>query len=122
MVTKMKLRKLSVLAGLALLSTQSLAAWAHRPEVRGSTDGGASAELMKKIGIDQKMDSQVPLAAPFKDENGKAVTLAKYLGDKPVMLILISYTCTQICTAQFQALHPALSELPFAVGKDFRSE
>jgi protein SCO1/2 len=65
------------------------------------------------------MDSQVPLAAPFKDENGKAVTLAKYLGDKPVMLILISYTCTQICTAQFQALHPALSELPFTVGKDF---
>lgn len=107
-----------MLLGLALLSTRLPAVRAHGDE-RGELDGHESKALMSQVGIDQKMNSQVPLTAPFTDQDGKPVTLARYLGDKPVMLSMISYTCTYVCTAEAQVLQSTLRDLPFTVGKDF---
>lgn len=116
---KVQIRKYGMLAlGLALLSTRLPAVQAHGDE-HGELDNKASKALMNQVGINQKMNSQVPLTAPFTDQDGKAVTLTKYLGEKPVMLSLISYTCTQVCTAEAQTMQATLKELPFTVGKDF---
>ena len=114
-----EMRKYRMLAlGLALLSTRLPVAHAHGGE-QGALDHDTPKSLMKQVGIDQKMNSQVPLTAPFTDESGKAVTLTKYLGQKPVMLSLISYTCTQVCTAEAQTMQATLQDLQFTVGKDF---
>lgn len=118
-MTKNQLKKWGLAALLlALSSTRLPSAQAHGDE-HGELDAKESKALMAKVGITQKMDSQVPLTAEFKDESGKTVTLARYLGDKPVMLNLISYTCTEVCTAEAQVMQATLKELPFRVGKDF---
>ncbi len=103
--------------GLSLLSTRS-AALAHGDEI-GELDHDTPKALMAQVGITQKMDNQAPLDATFTDENGKAVKFGQYFGQKPVMLNLISYTCTQVCTAEAEVLQSTLKDLPFRVGKEF---
>ena len=44
------------------------------------------AAPLKHVGIDQKLDSQVPLDLQFKDETGKTVRLGDYFGKRPVIL------------------------------------
>ncbi len=110
------------LLGLALSSTRLPSAWAHGDEKvgeHGALDNDTPKALMAKVGIDQKMDSQVPLNMPFTDESGKTVTLANYMGRRPLVLNLISYTCTQVCTAEAEVIQATLHDLPFRVGKEF---
>lgn len=117
---KNKIKKFGFLAlMLAISSTRLPTAQAHEGEEHGELDTKETAALMKQVGIDQKMNSQVPLTAVFKDEKGMPVTLARYLGENPVMLTLISYTCTQVCTAEAETMQATLQDLPFTVGKDF---
>ncbi|MGH9683751.1 MAG: hypothetical protein ACRD4S_09110, partial [Candidatus Acidiferrales bacterium] len=37
-------------------------------------------ELLKEVGIDQKLNNQVPLDLTFRDETGKTVQLRQYFG------------------------------------------
>src|SRR5258705_11933638 len=55
-----------------------------RPEA-GSTSTGLPSAL-RDVGIDQKLDQQLPLDLVFRDENGQPVKLGQYLGNKPVVL------------------------------------
>ncbi|MGA2076551.1 MAG: hypothetical protein ABSH52_23935, partial [Terriglobia bacterium] len=45
--------------------------------------------LLQGIGIDQRLNEQVPLDLQFRDEAGKTVTLGDYFGKKPVILSLV---------------------------------
>ena len=114
---KTKFLKNWAILGLAILSTRS-AALAHGDEI-GELDHDTPKALMNQVGMTQKIDNQVPLDATFKDENGKTVKFGDYLGKKPVMLNLISYTCTQVCTAEAEVLQNTLKDLPFRVGNEF---
>src|SRR3712207_2969503 len=68
-------------------------------------------EIIKRVGFDQKLNAQVPLNAVFRDENGKEVRLGQYFGDKPVMMMLIQYRCTMLCSHQMNALMTSLKKL-----------
>ena len=103
--------------GLALLSTRC-AALAHGDDI-GDLDHDTPRALMSQVGMTQKIDNPVPLDGTFKDENGKTVQFGQYFGQKPIMLNLISYTCTQVCTAEAEVLQNTLKDLPFHVGKEF---
>lgn len=81
--------------------------------------GGVPKDLADKVGIDQKMDAQVPLDLKFKDENGQSVTLGQYFTGKPMMLTMLQYTCTQVCSAELEALSASLNDLKFTAGKEF---
>ncbi len=82
-------------------------------------DGGVPKDLAQKVGVDQKLDSQVPLDLSFKDETGKAVRLGEYFGKKPVMITMLQMTCDQVCSAQLGAMTQSLNEIPFSAGKEF---
>ena len=53
--------------------------------------------LLKKISIQQKLNTQLPLNLEFRDETGKAVHLGDYFGQKPVILSLVYYQCKILC-------------------------
>ena len=55
-------------------------------------------DLLKEVGIDQKLNQQVPLDFTFRDETGKTVQLGQYFGRKPVILSLVYYNCPMLCT------------------------
>jgi protein SCO1 len=76
-------------------------------------------ELLTDIGLDQRLDAQVPLDLRFKDEAGRDVRLGDYFGRKPVILTLVYYECPMLCTQVLNGLTSALGVLSFTVGQEF---
>src|SRR5215472_18059159 len=53
---------------------------------------------LRNIGVDQKLNEQIPLDASFRDESGREVPLAAYFRSRPVLLALVYYQCPMLCT------------------------
>lgn len=80
---------------------------------------GVRPELLKDVGVDQKLNESIPLGLKFKDENGRQVELREYFGSKPVILSLVYYNCPMLCTQVLNGLERSLKELSLALGKDY---
>ena len=72
-----------------------------------------------KVAFEQRLNEQLPLELPFKDENGTAVKLGDYFGRKPVVLAFVYYECPMLCTQVLNGLESALRVLNESVGKEF---
>ncbi|HZZ39648.1 MAG TPA: SCO family protein [Acidobacteriaceae bacterium] len=75
--------------------------------------------LLKKISVQQKLNTQLPLNLPFVDETGKAVHLGDYFGKRPVILSLVYYQCKILCPEEIDGLVGALEMLQLQPGRDF---
>ena len=75
--------------------------------------------LLQGIGIDQRLNEQVPLDLQFRDEAGKTVKLGDYFGKKPVILSLVYFSCPMLCTMAENGLLHSLQEVKFSVGNQF---
>ena len=80
---------------------------------------GVRPELLKQVGIDQKLNQTIPLNLAFRDENGNTVELGQYFGQKPVILTLVYYNCPMLCTQVLNGVESGLKELPMDIGKQF---
>jgi protein SCO1/2 len=79
-------------------------------------------QLLKKIGITQNLNTQLPLGLAFTDDEGKPVTLANYFGaagKRPAILALVYYQCPMLCSEELNGLTGALEMVNFTPGKDF---
>jgi protein SCO1 len=74
---------------------------------------------LKNVGIDQKLDGQVPLDLPFRDDAGRNVKLGDYFGKKPVVLALVYYSCPMLCTQILNGLVSSLKVVTFNPGEEF---
>ena len=75
--------------------------------------------LSDKVGIDQKLNAQVPLNLAFHDESGQLVRLERFFGTKPVILVFAYYECPNLCTLVLNAVLTSVQDLKFDAGKDF---
>src|SRR5262249_13909256 len=105
-----------LLAVLILLSGSALAQLAPAPS--GVAQQGLPGPL-RDVGIDQKLDQQVPLDLVFRDETGTPVRLGQYFGSKPVILTLVYYECPMLCNQVLNGLDRSLNVLSFDVGNQF---
>jgi protein SCO1/2 len=72
------------------------------------------------VGIDQKLDYQVPLNLQFIDESGATVPLSSFFHTrKPVILALVYYRCPMLCTQILNGLESSLKAVSFNPGQDF---
>jgi protein SCO1 len=78
-----------------------------------------TANQLSQISFDQKLNSQISLDLPFRDEDGKAVTLRDYFGTKPVILVLGYYQCPMLCTLTFNGMVESLEDLKWSIGNQF---
>jgi protein SCO1/2 len=79
-----------------------------------------SPDELKNVGIDQRLDQQVPLELEFKDETGKTVKLGDYFrSGRPVILNLVYYTCPMLCGEELAGLASALGVLRFMPGNEY---
>ncbi len=101
----------------ALASAQGWIGRAAKPE--GERAATERPGLLSEIRIDQKLDEQVPLDLPFVDEQGRSVTLDRYVGQRPVILALVYYECPMLCTQVLNGLVSALDVLTFDAGREF---
>lgn len=75
---------------------------------------------LSNVGIDQRLNQQVPLDLQFKDETGKTVRLGDYFqAGRPVILNLVYYTCPMLCGEELVGEASALSVLKFTPGNEY---
>ena len=95
----------------------------YAPKTYDPTQTGVSTGLPKglqNVGIEQKLNEQLPLDAQFKDENGNLVNLSNYFNQgKPVVLALVYYECPMLCNEVLNGLTGSLKGISFDAGKDF---
>jgi protein SCO1/2 len=88
----------------------------------GLVTGAARAEdrpaQLRDVAFDQRLGDLVPLDVPFRDEDGKTVTLRDYAG-KPMLLVPAYYTCPMLCTLVLNGVVSMLRALPFDAGREF---
>ena len=75
--------------------------------------------IVRDVGIDQKLNDQIPLDLVFRDESGSAVHLGEYFRQKPVILVLAYYDCPMLCTLVLNGLLDSLKQMTFNVGQQF---
>ncbi len=110
-----------VVAGLAFafLATAAAQAQPMGPPPGGIVRADETPALLKEIGIDQRLNAQVPLDLAFRDEVGRAVRLGDFFGRRPVILALVYYNCPMLCTQVLNGLVGALNVMSLEAGKDF---
>ena len=101
-----------------LVALQAVAARADTQPVIGQP-ASAQPEMLRGIGIDQRLNQQVPLDVVFRDESGADVTLGSLLRGKPVLLSLVYYECPMLCTLVMNGMLSAMKALPFDAGREF---
>ncbi len=81
--------------------------------------GDQAPSILNGVGIDQHLNTQLPLNLTFTDETGKLVPLANYFGKKPAILALVYYQCPMLCSEELNGLTSALQMVRYVPGKDF---
>jgi protein SCO1/2 len=78
-------------------------------------------EILKQIGVDEKIGAQVPLDLPFNNQDGTRVTLRQFFTGEPVILSLNFYSCPMLCPLTFRNLVKTMNKIEgISLGKDFR--
>src|SRR5271157_2889772 len=108
----------------ALLMAASTFAAAQPPSAFQEKNAQAASQVspvdLSNIGIDQRLDQQVPLDLEFKDEAGKTVRLGDYFHSRrPVILNLVYYTCPMLCGEELAGEASALGVLRFTPGNEY---
>jgi len=76
-------------------------------------------QILDQVGLDQRLDAQVPLDLRFRDESGAEVELRQYFRGKPVIVNLVYYECPMLCTLVLNGLVSSLRAMSLDVGSDF---
>ena len=74
---------------------------------------------LSDVGIDQKLNEQLPLDLIFRNENGEEVKLGSYFGKKPVVLSLVYYQCPMLCNQVLNGMVTAFKVMAFKPGDEF---
>ncbi len=84
-----------------------------------SQPAGAAPPSLSDVSIEQKLDSQLPLDAVFRDDAGRTVRLQRYFGDRPVLLAFVYFRCPMLCTYVLNGSVRTLRALSFTPGREF---
>jgi protein SCO1 len=71
------------------------------------------------IGIEQRLNAQIPLDTTFRDESGASVQLRSFFGNKPVVLAPVYYRCPMLCSQILSGVVAGLRPLSLKPGRDF---
>lgn len=76
-------------------------------------------KALSEVGIDQKLNEQLPLDLIFHDDHGAPVKLGDYFGKKPVVLALVYYQCPMLCNQVLNGMVTAFKVMSFRAGEEF---
>ena len=86
----------------------------------GDTLANQKPSILDQVGLDQRLNQQIPLDLTFNDESGNAVQLQQYFGSKPVILIMVYYQCPMLCTEVLNGFTGAMNGIVrFNIGREF---
>jgi protein SCO1 len=110
------LRGSVAIAACAALASAASLSHAQQRSLKQGPD-----RLLEQIDIEQNLDAQLPLDLPFKDADGREVTLGDYFdGERPAILALVYYECPMLCTMILNGTLRAVNVVDeLNVGRDF---
>ena len=117
-----------LLAAYCSLPTASCLAQPGMPQPNSPLYGGGAQTgqtstglppALKNVGLDQRLNKQVPLDAVFKDEQSREVRLGQFFGGKPVVLSLVYYNCPMLCTQVLNGMLGSFKQVAFNIGDQF---
>lgn len=86
----------------------------------GETPSNVLPPDLSGVGIDQKLNSQIPLDLTFRDDTGNTIRLGDYFKPgRPVLLNMVYYECPMLCTEVLNGMTSTLKVVKFDPGKDF---
>jgi len=94
-------------------------AWGQMFRVQQGT-ATPPADVLKRVGIEQHLNTQIPLDLKFRDEQGRDVKLGDYFGSKPVVLSMVYYECPMLCGEVLNGEASVFSALKFDIGKEYQ--
>lgn len=74
---------------------------------------------LQGVGIDQRLNQQVPLNLTFHDEFGRSVSFSSYFHGKPVLLAPVYFRCPMLCTQILNGVIGGLKAVSLTPGRDF---
>jgi protein SCO1 len=89
----------------------------------GGTDYRPDLQLPKDlegIGIEDKHGAPLPRELQFVDQDGKAVRLGDYTGEKPFILVLAYYDCPMLCSLVLNQVTERARDVGFDLGSKYR--
>ncbi len=95
------IRPMFLAAVLALLSLRAGAC----------ADESDAPPILREVELRQKLDSQAPLDADFRDEQGQIVTLGESMAGKTTILVMAYYRCPKLCTQVLNDLAAGLTDV-----------
>jgi protein SCO1 len=109
-------KRILVTAATAVLASTAVSAQVIRaPETKRIKPPG-----LEHVGIDQRLNEQLPLDLQFKDESGQTVKLGDYFhSGRPVLLNFVYYECPMLCGEVLNGVSAALKVLKFTPGTEF---
>lgn len=97
-----------------------LAAWSASALSARAQLVDAAPEEISEIGIDEKLDSPLPLDLRFRDDRGRTIYLGSlFSGGRPVLLSLNYSDCPMLCSLQLNGLVDGLRGISLTPGTDF---
>ena len=77
--------------------------------------------ILRQASITQRLNEPIPPGIVFRDENGKAVHLGDYFGNKPIVLSLVYFDCPSLCTEVLNGELRTMKAITLDLGKDFEA-
>jgi len=105
--------------GVAAFGPAALAQVSRYDEKQMAPVADKPPAILKGVGIEQRLNQQLPLNLTFTDDQGKQVQLASYFGKRPAILALVYYRCPMLCSEELNGLTGALQMVKFVPGRDF---
>jgi protein SCO1/2 len=103
--------------GLLLLLVAAILC-AFPPGLKAQTQ---EEEILRKIGVEEKLDAVVPLDLTFTNQEGRQVRLKDYFTGQPVILTLNYYECPMLCPLVFRSLVDTMGKIQgLSLNRDFR--
>lgn len=108
---------------MALVAGACCVAVASAQQYSADKPLGATAQktpaYLKDAGIDQRLNSALPLGDHFRDEAGQDVVLGKYFGQRPVVMALVYFKCGMLCPQVLHGLAQVLPQTGFHAGHQY---
>jgi protein SCO1/2 len=73
----------------------------------------------KGVGLDQKLNTSIPLDLVFRDESNRPVALRTYFVGKPVVLALVYYKCRGLCGLTLSDMVRSLDQVDLKPAQDY---
>lgn len=74
------------------------------------------------VGVDEKLDGEIPLDVEFVDDRGATVTFRKLLAEKKPLLLTLNYSnCPGLCITQINGMIQGVNDVSgIRLGRDFK--